>query len=496
MTNPRWRLRLLVVLAAISMAAVGLLSAFALTHQFLGTRLANRLDPGRLEVLIGEFVSAFAVFSAISILFVTILGLALGSVAVRSLARIRLGATARAKRQDRPPYRPAVAELHGLVGAIERMANDFEGREIALTRERDELSLLVGAVSEGILLLGNEGRIIHANPAAQSLLGLPGDCRGQPLRSFVRNAQIRAAVDRLQPGEPPLTTEITADDRRLLLAGRPLRRPNPLGPPDADEPGAVVGLVDLTELRRLEGVRRDFVANVSHELKTPLTSIRGYVETLLSDDLDPAMRTQFLEVIQKNADRLHSIVEDLLDLSRIESGGWRPDLEDVETARVVNDVWDSLADRASQRDIIFEPPDTDAIVRADRSALRQILSNLFDNALRHTGPGGTIRVSLTTGRVDGAGNGRNAPHAEPPDELVTIEVGDTGTGIPSDALPRIFERFYRVDPARSRAEGGTGLGLSIVKHLAESMNGDVSAHSELGKGTTIRVRLPSARASM
>jgi signal transduction histidine kinase len=242
---------------------------------------------------------------------------------------------------------------------------------------------------------------------------------------------------------------------------------------------------------RLEGVRRDFVANVSHELKTPLTSIRGYVETLLSDDLDPAMRRQFLEVIHKNADRLHSIVEDLLDLSRIESGGWRPELADVGTGQIVSDVWDSLADRATQRGIAFEPPEIDATVRADRSALRQILSNLFDNALRYTAPGGRIRVRVFEG--SGSGNG-GAPRTATGDGFVTIEVGDNGTGIPTDALPRIFERFYRVDPARSRAEGGTGLGLSIVKHLVESMDGDVSASSELGKGTTIRVRLPSARA--
>jgi two-component system phosphate regulon sensor histidine kinase PhoR len=491
MTKPRWRLRLLVVLAALSIGAVGLLSTFALTYQFLDSRLATTLDAARLRLLLEEFVAAFAAYSAIALLIITILALAFGSLAVRALARVRIGAAARAKRHDLPPYRPAVAELYGLVGAIERMANDFEGREIALTRERDELALLVGSVSEGILLLGNEGRIIHANPAAQSLLGLPDDCRGQPLRSFVRNAQIRAAVDRLAPGEPPLTTEIASDVRRLLLAGRPLRRPNPLGPPDADEPGAVVGLVDLTEMRRLEGVRRDFVANVSHELKTPLTSIRGYVETLLSDDLDPAMRRQFLEVIHKNADRLHSIVEDLLDLSRIESGGWRPELADVGTGQIVSDVWDSLADRATQRGIAFEPPEIDATVRAVRSALRQCLSILFDNALRYTAPGGRIRVRVFEG--SGSGNG-GAPRTASGDGFVTIEVGDNGTGIPTDALPRIFERFYRVDPARSRAEGGTGLGLSIVKHLVESMDGDVSASSELGKGTTIRVRLPSARA--
>jgi two-component system phosphate regulon sensor histidine kinase PhoR len=489
MNKPRWRLRPLVVLAAVALAAAGLFSAWFLTLGFLRGRLADVLPPGRLDRVLDEFVAAFAAYSAISLVMTAMFALLLGSYATGALARVRERVLSLATRADRPAYRPRVFELSGVVGAIERMADEFEGREITLTRERDQLALLVSSVSEGILLLGDDGRIIHANPAAQSLLGLPEACHGQPLRSFIRNAQVRSIVDRLKPGESPLTNEVTIDDRRLLVVSRPLRKSNPMGPPDVDAPGAVVGFVDLTEVRRLEGVRRDFVANVSHELKTPLTSIRGYVETLLSDDLDPDLRKQFLDVIQKNADRLHSIVEDLLDLSRIESGGWRPDLEDVSAARIVSDVWESMADRARARDIRFEPPDNDAVLRADRSALRQILSNLFDNALRYTAPGGAIRVRVITS-ADGAGtNGTGVAGSA---GLVTLEVSDDGSGIPSDALPRIFERFYRVDPARSRAEGGTGLGLSIVKHLAESMNGDVAASSELGKGTTIRVRLPGS----
>jgi len=476
-----------VVLAASAVVAIGLVSAYFSTRQFMRTRLISVVSPGHLDALLVEYTNVFAVFTIITLLITAGLALTFGSFAAGALSRIRLRAVSRARRRDQPAYRPAVAELHAVVAAVERMADEFEGREITLTRERDELALLVSSVSEGILLLGDEGRIIHANPAAQTLLGLPEQCRGQPLRSFLRNARLRAVVDRLEPGQPPVTAEVAVDDRRLLLVGRPLRRPNPLGPPDAHEPGAVVGLVDLTELRRLEGVRRDFVANVSHELKTPLTSIRGYVETLLAEDLDSPMRKQFLEVIQKNADRLHSIVEDLLDLSRIESGGWRPELEDVRTATVVGEAWDACAERACDREIRFQPPDTDVIVRVDRAALRQIFANLFDNALRYTGPGGSITVRITTADADrdaALANGRPAA------AFATIEVHDTGSGIPSDALPRIFERFYRVDPARSRAEGGTGLGLSIVKHLTESMNGDVAATSELGKGTTIRVRLP------
>jgi signal transduction histidine kinase len=292
-------------------------------------------------------------------------------------------------------------------------------------------------------------------------------------------------VERAAGGDT-VRAEVSVDDRRLLVHGQPI--PVNGHPDPAAAPGGVIALVDLTEMKRLEGVRRDFVANVSHELKTPLTSIRGYVETLLVDEVDPSLQRQFLEVIQKNAERLHSIVEDLLDLSRLEAGVWQPSIEEISTARAVAEVWQEFDPRARDRLITFAPPTGDAIIEADESALRQILSNLFDNAIRHTADGGSIRVRFQDPSDPAVGT-----RSEGRRDLLTIEVQDTGSGIPSDALPRIFERFYRVDPARSRAEGGTGLGLSIVKHLVETMHGEVSAFSELGKGTTIRVRLPLAR---
>jgi signal transduction histidine kinase len=275
-----------------------------------------------------------------------------------------------------------------------------------------------------------------------------------------------------------VSCEVTIDDRRLLVTARPI----PGQGNGARSPGgAVVAFTDLTELRRLEGVRRDFVANVSHEIRTPLTSIRGYVETLLSDDLPADMQRQFLGVIEKNAERLHGIVDDLLDLSRLESGGWRPELRPLRALTVADDVWTGCQRRAADKHIEFRREGEDATVVADPGGLRQVLSNLFDNALRHTPDGGRITV-----RVRGGGTASDAG------KLVAIDVQDTGSGIPRDSLPRIFERFYRVDPARSRAEGGTGLGLSIVKHLVESMGGDVTAESELGKGTTMRIRLPAS----
>jgi two-component system, OmpR family, phosphate regulon sensor histidine kinase PhoR len=487
----RWRLRPLVVLAAAGVTAIGLLISHNSSVRFLHTRLSPLLPQDQVEAVVRDFGTAFIAFSAIAIGLSVVLSIVLGTAAIETLGRLRSDAAARARGMAQPPYRPPVAEIQSLSASIERLADDLGGRAEVLRRERDELALLVNSVSEGILLIEPGGRILHANPAARRLLGLPDASRGQLLPSLVRNAELRGIAGRLAEVTDTLTMEITVNERRMLVIGRPIAHTEPHA--DADLPGAVIAFVDLTELRRLEGVRRDFVANVSHELKTPLTSIRGYAETLIADELDPGTRRQFLEVIHKNADRLHNIVEDLLDLSKLESGGWQPRLRVVSAADVARDAWEGCADRAHDRQITYQPPDADAFVNADESALRQIFANLLDNAIRYTGNGGSIRVRVRAEPAHPAG-----PNGAPPSsdgDRVVIEVQDSGIGIPSDALPRIFERFYRVDPARSRADGGTGLGLSIVKHLAESMNGDVSASSDLGKGTTVRVRLPAAGAS-
>jgi two-component system phosphate regulon sensor histidine kinase PhoR len=255
----------------------------------------------------------------------------------------------------------------------------------------------------------------------------------------------------------------------------------------------VVTFVDLTDLRRLEEIRRDFVANASHELKTPLTSIRGYTETLLAGGLPVSEQGQFLATIARNAERLQRIVDDLLDLSRLESGRWQPELARVRVGEVAEASWQAFGEQARKRGVAWSIETDHAPATADRRGLDQVFTNLYDNALRYTPEGGRIRVRIRTGAPPPATGPRRVP-ADPTGWIVT-EVADTGTGIPRDALPRIFERFYRVDPARSRAEGGTGLGLSIVKHMVESMGGSVAAESELGKGTTIRMWLPAAPAA-
>jgi signal transduction histidine kinase len=268
-------------------------------------------------------------------------------------------------------------------------------------------------------------------------------------------------------GRAVLGREIAFESRTVLVTARPL-------PPG----GAVVCLHDITDLRRLEVIRRDFVANVSHELKTPLTSIAGYTHTLLTDRPDPAVTAKFLEVIAGNTERMHRLVDDLLDLARLESGSWTPKVEELDPRAAGEAAWAPLAKRAAAAGVRFSATVAGGSrVTADPEALRQILVNLFDNALRYTPAGGSIELDVRPG-----------------ERGTVLAVRDTGSGIPAEHLARVFERFYRVDPARSREHGGTGLGLSIVKHLVEAHGGRVDLTSAVGAGTTVRVFLPNETA--
>jgi two-component system, OmpR family, phosphate regulon sensor histidine kinase PhoR len=370
------------------------------------------------------------------------------------------------------------ADVHALKSAALRHEAELMRRTQEQARETGDLKQLLNTVSEGLIQLDSAGRIMQANPAALRFLGLPGKIRGQALISLIRHVELRQIIARAAAGESLDATEVTMDDRRLLISA------TAIPPEDGNgRASAAIAVADLTQLRRLEGVRRDFVANVSHELKTPLTSIHGYAETLLADaDVPAETRRPFLEVIHRNAVRLQRIVDDLLDLSRIESGAWNPDLQVIDVGELVQEVWSTCADIARSRAVTLTAIPHGVFVRADPHGLRQVFSNLFDNALRYTSDGGTIEVF--TRDANGAGDitiGR-----------VEIAVRDSGIGIPREALGRIFERFYRVDPARSRADGGTGLGLSIVKHTMVGMDGDVTAESEAGKGTTVILTLPRA----
>jgi signal transduction histidine kinase len=320
-------------------------------------------------------------------------------------------------------------------------------------------------MTEGVLAADARGVIVLANPAARRLLGYGLDGELPEITALFRPRTGRDAIARVLAGEAVNDCEVELDNRTVSLNARAL-----------NGRGAVVVMHDLTEIRRLETMRRDFVANVSHELKTPLTSIAGYADTLADPGIDAATRQQFLGTILTNARRMQRLVDDLLDLSRIESGRWIPLLAPTDLARVARDAWSSFQARAAETGVqlllsIGEAA-TDATV--DTDALGHILSNLYDNALRYAPQGSAITVE--TGRADG---------------MLSIGVRDSGPGIAGEHLSRIFERFYRVDPARSREGGGTGLGLAIVRHLVEAHGGRVEADSELQHGTIIRCWFPA-----
>jgi len=354
-----------------------------------------------------------------------------------------------------------VPELAHHVDALRAMHHELERRFEDLRREREESRTLLEALSDGVLAADSRGVVVSTNAAARRLLGYDDDEPLPPLAELFHDRPHRALMHEVLSGATIEGRELGLGDRTVLISARPL-----------EEGGTLLVLSDVTDVRRLEKVRRDFVANVSHELKTPLTAIAGYAETLAAEARDEQAR-KFAQTIVENSRRMQRLVDDLLDLSRIESGSWAPEPKPVAVDAAARDAWAPFAARAAERRVQFESAANSATVAGDPEALRQIFTNLFDNALRHTPAGGRIRVAVERSRTD-----------------TLIRVSDTGSGIGADHLPRIFERFYRVDPGRSRQEGGTGLGLAIVKHLVEAHGGRVDAQSELGRGTTILLYFP------
>jgi len=401
-------------------------------------------------------------------LLALVVGTVLALIAGRSIAQPLTGiaTAARAIAAGSPPRFPrsGIPDIDALVQALRQMHRQLADRFEELRREQAESAALVESMVEGVIAADGRGRIVTANPAARRLLGYPP---GDPLPDLAELFRVKAArevVDQVLAGQSVQDRALEMDGRAFLVNARPL----PAG-------GAVLVLHDVSELRRLETVRRDFVANVSHELKTPLTSISGYAETLLGETPDDATVHRFLGTILSNARRMQRLVDDLLDLSRIESGRWLPARTNVDVSLAARDSWTGVAGpaRAGDVELAIEIEPGAETVSADPDALRQVLTNLFDNSIRHTPAGGRI---VCGSRRDGAG--------------ITISVSDNGSGITREHLPRIFERFYRADLSRSREEGGTGLGLAIVKHLVEAHGGRVQAESELGRGTTVSCWFP------
>lgn len=378
----------------------------------------------------------------------------------------RLAESARAIAEGDTRSRLAVSgrdELAGLAGSLNQMAEDVERTVSELANERALFSAVLEGLSDAVIAIDALGDVTLMNAAAQSLLGVDSPPIGAPLLETVRAPGLQHLLD-----DETSTAEIDlVTGRRVLIRQSALH----------DGGGRVLLMQDVTEVRRLERVRSDFVANVSHELRTPISVIRANSETLLDGAMeDPVHGRKLLEAAHRNAERLSAIISDLLDLSRLESGARRFEPRDIEVAPVVARVIEATERQARDRrtELTVELP-TGLAARADDEALEHILLNYVENAIKYTPPGGHVRVAA---RATG--------------DRVRLEVIDDGPGIASRHRDRVFERFYRVDPGRSRDMGGTGLGLSIVKHLAEAMGGRVGVSTSAPHGSIFWVELAAA----
>ncbi len=431
-----------------------------------GVPVVLRMGAARVEIerAVDRVQRAVAVAGLLAMMVAMVAAYLLSKVFARPLVALADRARTLAKGDfSRRAPQSGVSELRDVAVAFNRLSDELRARLTELGEERDEMQVLIDCMAEGVVALSEDGRLMRTNRTARALLHLPEMTAHPPIGAVVRHPALRESLEGALDGDGP-AKEIELSGRHLLVSSRKL-----------DHGGAVTTLLDITEIRRLEAVRRDFVANASHELKTPLTSIRGYAEALIESDPPEELRARFLEAIHGNTMRLQHLVDDLLDLSRLESGGWSAGSERVQVDEVAQEAWDMVDPSSSGRARDFGVAG-EACALADRQGLVQIFRNLFENAVRHTEDGGRIHVDV----------------AEAPTGFVTVAVADDGEGIPARALPRIFERFYRADSSRARDVGGTGLGLAIVKHLVGAMGGEVEAQSLLGQGTTIRFTLPEA----
>lgn len=360
-------------------------------------------------------------------------------------------------------------DLRDIGNAVNKMTKTLARRNKQLTAANDSLNAVLQGMKDGVVAVdGDKGGIIILTDHAREILG--GDPqKGDTLETVGPNyVYVRDAMDRSRAEKQPVECDVT-------IGGLPEKTVSIWAAPLEQDEGAIAVVADVTHMRALEQMRRDFVANVTHELKTPLTSIRGYIELLSSGRRDEQTARQFYEIIEIEAQRLANLIDDLLELSSIEQAADRPRAEPAAVAPVVREVFEQVAPMAQKSDVRLEADVPEALtVTMTHKHLQELLMNLTDNAVKYNRPGGTVTVRA---RREGGS--------------IVLSVSDTGIGIPPESVDRIFERFYRVDKGRSRELGGTGLGLSIVKHIAGLYEGSVRVNSTLGEGTVFTVRLPA-----
>lgn len=422
---------------------------------------------------------------ALSIAFLTALSLTmwLARSVTQPLSDIIQAAQRLASGTQTVPIKTSAQDEVGLLAStLNQLADQLHAKIGELSEDRAQLLAVLTSMVEGVMVLDRRGYVLQINPALERMFGISRtEARGRPFSELFRHRQLNELVEAMLRSRKNQEVEIV-----LPLTSRCLHIEASAAGGERDNEACIVLVChDITELRHLETIRKDFVANVSHELRTPLTSIKGYVEALLDGAKDdPNMATHFLHIILTQSDRLNLIIEDLLELSRIESGriSFRIDAVDVHAVidRALSTI-KPLAEKKEHRLVISVnavlPP-----AAGDEDRLVQVLTNLLDNAVKYTPAGGTITIAARKASAPGT--------SEPVGNTIDLSVSDTGIGIPEPDRPRVFERFYRVDKARSRELGGTGLGLAIVKHIVEGHGGQVWVEANEPKGSRFVVRLP------
>ncbi len=372
-----------------------------------------------------------------------------------------------------------IEEMADLAEAMEVMAGELNNRIITIAGQRNELETVLSSMLEGVIAIDKEEKIIKINSSAAQMLNINQEkCGGKSIQEVMRNVAFQKFIERVSSDNAVSEEDIVVynNEERILNV-----HSSPISDSKNKKIGTLIVIGDVTQLRRLENMRRDFVANVSHEIKTPLTAIKGFVETLYHDfDHDPGKSMRFLSIILKHVDRLNALVDDLLSLSRIEDQGeGKIRMVEDDLMEVVQTAIHVCRAKADEKNIAINiAPHAPAFMLMDKTLLEQAVVNILDNAIKYSEAESAIDIEVK--KTDG--------------KQIMIRVTDYGIGIPREHLPRLFERFYRVDKARSRKMGGTGLGLSIVKHIAGAHGGTVEARSSPGKGATFTLRLPMEKA--
>jgi two-component system phosphate regulon sensor histidine kinase PhoR len=421
------------------------------------------------------FWRGLAVFLAI----ILVIAAVVASILARNITRPLSDITAVTKRLSGKDYSSRVhtevsGEIGELAGSVNDLAMNLQNQMRALHENEQQLSTILSNMVSGVMLINQEGRILMINSAMEKFLGQHNQhILGHDYRDFDDSLGLRDGIAKVFEENEKIQKEVAAGQvtKKVFDAH--------FGPYYGNgwkQRGVIIVLHDITDIKRLENMRSDFVANVSHELKTPVTSLKGFSETLLSGEVtDEETERSFLKIIHNESERIDRLIRDLLHLSHIENKVSPLNIKEVDLVRLVHGITHTLSKAISDKglEIMLPLPAEEVFIEGDEDRLNQILTNLIANAITYTGEDGKIDISIEKTSFD-----------------VRISVNDTGIGIPEENIPRVFERFYRVDKARSRNSGGTGLGLAIVKHLVESHKGKIELTSVEGEGTTFTVTLP------